>query len=90
VSGEQSRESTKPIIRGTQGVVLCERKDRQMYQVNTNKYSHHGSGFSYVASEHAYEADAKAAADKLWKSGHRRFVYVTKDHRETVYNPAKK
>ncbi len=47
-----------------------------MYQVETNKYQHEGSGASRVDSTHDSLPDAIDAAEKLWQSGYQRFVYV--------------
>jgi hypothetical protein len=86
------QENAKAYNLGNAGRGALPRKDQQMFQVNVNKYSHEGSAFSRVLSEHLYETDAKAAADRAWKSGHHRFVFVTNGWTQkfdVVYNPAK-
>jgi len=58
-----------------------------MYRVNTNKYSHEGSGFSIVDSEHNSLEQAIEAAQKLWDRGFQRFVFVTDKDGKEVWTP---
>ena len=47
-----------------------------MFQVETNKYSHSGSGFSAINSEHENLRDALKVGRQLWSTGFQRWVYV--------------
>ena len=46
------------------------------YIVETNKYSHAGSGASRIDSRHDSLPDAIDAAESLWSLGCQRFVFV--------------
>jgi len=58
-----------------------------MYRVETNKYSHSGSGATRVLSRHETLEEAIAAAESLWQAKTQRWVdVVTADNVRHFHN----